>query len=83
MAQFLRFSQSATDKKMSGLSIGDIFLGRVFNGYDYALQVWVKEGIIQRCGHPDSMRPGGRPCCNAFKLAGKSIHEVKGAEEHK
>ena len=34
------------------MSMNDMFLGRVFNGYDYALQVWVKVGIIQRCGHP-------------------------------
>jgi len=68
---------------MNRLGANDIFLGRVFNGYDYALQVWVKEGIIQPCGHHNSMRLGGQPCCNAFKLAGKSIHEVKGAEEHK
>ena len=68
---------------MNRLSANDIFLGRVFNGYDYALQVWVKEGIIQPCAHHNSMRLGDQPCCNAFKLAGKSIHEVKGAEEHK
>jgi len=25
--------------------------GKVFNGFDYALQVWVKEGRVQMCGH--------------------------------
>jgi len=25
--------------------------GEVYNGFDYALQVWVKDGIVQICGH--------------------------------
>ena len=29
--------------------------GKLINGYDYQLQCWVINGIIQRCGHPESM----------------------------
>jgi len=25
--------------------------GEIFNGFDYDLQVWVKNGIVQICGH--------------------------------
>lgn len=32
--------------------------GKLFNGYDYDNQTWVREGIIQRCGHPESMDCG-------------------------
>lgn len=35
--------------------------------YDYDKQVYVKNGIIQDCGHPRSM---GEDCCNAHTLAG-------------
>ena len=35
--------------------------------YDYQLQVWVVDGIIQTCGHP-------KPCdCHQAKLAGRRI----------
>src|SRR5713226_7686913 len=41
---------------LTRLSGDEIRFGRVWNGFDYELQVWVADGIIQRCGHPDTMR---------------------------
>ena len=29
--------------------------GRLYNGYDYTNQAWVKDGKYVRCGHPDDM----------------------------
>lgn len=28
---------------------------RLINGFNYAKQCWIKDGIIQRCDHPESM----------------------------
>jgi hypothetical protein len=53
--------------------------GCVWNGFDYALQVWVLHGVIQRCGHPAAMARRG-PCCAAVTLAGRRIEEIPGAE---
>lgn len=36
--------------------------GNLVNGYDYDLQVWVRDGKVVTCGHPHSM---GSTCCNA------------------
>jgi hypothetical protein len=44
----------------------------VFNGFDYTLQVWVIDGKIQNCGHPETMQCG----CKARKLAGQDIASV-------
>lgn len=54
----------------------DIIQGRVYNGFDYSLQCWIKSGIIQRCGHPESMR------CNCYGRAhaGESIFRQPAAE---
>lgn len=41
--------------------------GRLINGFDYELQVWVFNGIIQDCSHPKDMACD----CNARKNAGK------------
>lgn len=65
---------------MTRLSANEYRGGRVWNGFDYALQVWVLEGVIQPCGHPETMRAPGRPCCAAARLAGRPIAEVEGAE---
>jgi hypothetical protein len=46
----------------------------VENGYDYSLQVWVENGVVQRCGHPTSMHN----CCNAAKYAGQRIDSIPG-----
>lgn len=51
--------------RLSGDEIRD---GKVYNGFDYALQVWVVNGIIQPVG-------AGRV------LAGLSIYQVQRAEE--
>lgn len=40
---------------MTRLSGDEFRHGKLFNGFDYANQVWVIDGIIQRCGHPESM----------------------------
>jgi len=58
--------------------------GTILNGYDYNVQVWVRLGIIQNCGHPYRMRALG-PCCAAGRFAGQRIadipgHEVRGRE---
>jgi len=53
--------------------------GFVWNGFDYALQVWVVEGVVQRCGHPPAMARRG-PCCPAFRLAGRRIDTIPGAQ---
>ena len=44
------------------------------NGYDYTLQVWVKNFIVLDCGHPEDMKEEG--CCNAHRLAGQDIREI-------
>ncbi len=54
--------------------------GVIRNGFDYELQVWVKQYIILGCGHPASMRPKGESCCNQHKHAGKDIRTVEGHE---
>jgi len=66
---------------MTPLSGDEIKYDRVWNGFDYALQVWVVDGIIQGCGHPAQMQAQG--CCNAHKLAGKSVLDVPRAENRK
>jgi hypothetical protein len=56
--------------------------GYVWNGFDYALQVWVVEGVVQRCGHPRALaRPG--PCCPASRLAGCRIDSIPGAQRRR
>ena len=65
---------------MTRLSGDEIRRGRVWNGFDYELQVWVTNGIIQRCGHPDTMRSQGKFCCNAYRLAGQNILDVPNAQ---
>lgn len=44
----------------------------LINGYDYENQCWVKDGFIQRCGHPAYM-----PCgCFGRKFAGAEYAKV-------
>jgi len=64
---------------MTRLSGDQIRGGRVWNGFDYELQVWVANGIIQCCGHPASMRLQGRSWCNAYRLPGQNILDVSNA----
>jgi hypothetical protein len=65
---------------MSRLSGDEIRHGRVWNGFDYELQVWVVNGIIQCCGHPNTMRSPKHSCCNAYRLAGRSILDLPNAQ---
>ena len=44
----------------------------LINGFDYELQVWVINGIIQNCGHPE-----GTCNCNARKYKGQTLASVK------
>ena len=53
--------------------------GYVWNGFDYALQVWVVDGVAQPCGHPVTMQRRGS-CCAAFTLAGRRIDTIPGAQ---
>ena len=65
---------------MSRQSSNEMKDGLVFNGFDYELQVWVGNGIIQDCGHPADMRTEAkwnrRPCCNSGQYAGHSLTNV-------
>ena len=66
---------------MTRLSGDEIRHGRVWNGIDYELQVWVVDGIIQDCGHPATMRFQDKPCCNAYRLAGQKILDIPNAQK--
>jgi hypothetical protein len=72
----LQIKRRADVTRVSGDELRD---GFVWNGFDYALQVWVIDGIVQRCGHPPVMARRG-PCCTAFVLAGHRIAETPGAQ---
>lgn len=51
--------------------------GTILNGYDYHVQVWVLGGVVQPCGHPESMqRDPSNPCCNAYTYAGYKISQI-------
>jgi hypothetical protein len=65
--------------RLSGDELCD---GYVWNGFDYALQVCVVEGVVQRCGHPPAMVRRG-PCCPAVRLAGRRIHTIPGAQRRR
>lgn len=54
--------------------------GTILNGFDYRLQVWVKDGTVQMCGHPVSMRLGARVCCNQTRYAGQLVETIEGHE---
>ena len=64
---------------MTRLSGDELRDGDVWNGVDDALQVWVVDGVAQSCGHPVAMRRAG-PCCPAFRLAGRCIDTIHGAQ---
>jgi len=52
-------------------------IDRAVRRFNYSLQVWTINGIIQRCGHPDRMRTTSRSCCNAYELAGRHINRIE------
>jgi hypothetical protein len=64
---------------MTRLSKDKVKHGRVWNGFDYALQVWIVEGAIQDCSHPQEMKAKG--CCNGYVLAGKSVLDIPEAQK--
>lgn len=47
--------------------------------FDYRLQLWVKDGVIQDCHHPKTLRLV-RTCCRAHELRGRRIETVPGHE---
>lgn len=49
-------------------------MGFVMNGFDYAIQVWVEDGIIQNCGHPENEKN----CCKARQMNGCWIGHADG-----
>ena len=65
---------------MSRQSNDEIVNGHLKNGYDYQLQCWVLNYIIQDCGHPENFPNPymDDPChCNGRKYKGQDIREVK------
>lgn len=64
---------------MTRSSRDEIKEGYVWNGYDYSLQVWVVNGIVRDCSHPQQMKKEG--CCSANRLAGQRITDIPGAEK--
>lgn len=62
---------------MSRESADEIRDGAVYNGFDYDLQVWVRNGLVQGCGHPASM---GKYCCSAALYAGQILRDINGRE---
>ena len=50
--------------------------GVVVNGFDYDLQVWVRDYIVLDCWHPNRFSVTQWPCCEAHKLAGCDIRNI-------
>ncbi len=47
--------------------------GQLHNGFDYDLQCWVVNGLVVRCGHPDTMQ-----CrCNGKLYEGTKIEQAR------
>jgi hypothetical protein len=64
---------------VSRLSGDELRDGYVWNGFDYTLQVWVIDGVVQRCGHQAAMSRQA-PCCAALALGGQRIDQVPSAQ---
>lgn len=65
---------------MSRLSDNIEVKGVLKEGFDYDIQVWVKDYIVQHCGHHSSnmFHPSGRGhCCTSSEYAGKHILTVR------
>ena len=52
--------------------------GVVKDGFDYGLQVWIEEYIIQSCGHH-----GFRESCCACRFSGEDIRNMNGREDRR
>ena len=64
-------NQTKGDNKMR-TSSDEIVHGKLKNGYDYELQCWVENYIIQPCGHPENMKPD---CCFSGSHVGLDIRD--------
>ena len=53
--------------------------GDLVHGFDYELQVWVKDYEVQDCGHIASDVPD---CCTAAKFAGQDIRILRSQLVH-
>ena len=47
--------------------------------FHYDLQVWIKDGLIQDCGHPNCLDKTKDQECNQHKYQGKSLEEITSA----
>ena len=47
--------------------------GYLLNGYDYDLQMWIKDGVVVNCGHAPEMDCG----CNGRKYQGMSLESAR------
>ena len=50
-------------------STNQLQAGVIQNGFSYKLQVWIRNFIIQDCGHPDAMACG----CHARTHRGEEV----------
>ena len=60
---------------MTRLSGDELRDGDVWNGFDYALQVWVVDGVAQSLRAPGGDARARAPCCPALRLAGRRIDD--------
>ena len=67
---------------MTRLSGDELRNGFVWNGFDYALQVWVVDGVVQRCGHPPAMARRG-PCCRHSAWPAAASTTIPGAQRRR
>ena len=44
--------------------------------FHYDLQVWIKDGLIQGCEHPNCLDTTKDQECNQHKYQGKSLEEI-------
>ena len=57
---------------------GNTIRDGLFSGFDYDLQVWVRDNIVQMCGHRKNLvGKTGAPCCRGWLYAGNNITEVR------
>ena len=64
---------------MTRLSGDELRDGYVWNGFDDALQVWVIDGVAQSLRSSGGDARAG-PGCPAFRLAGRRIETIHGAQ---
>ncbi len=55
--------------------------GVVKHGYDYNLQVWVRDYLIRDCAHPTHIKNTKLWCCNQHRYCGQDVRKVEGHEE--